>query len=141
MLDLHLGLMVTVAVIFFALIVLLKGMLYTPLLSFMEERKEGIEEDLANAKSNSSGSEEITKEAELILDEARSEASEIRSKAIEEAKAKAQKRVDAKAKELEEEFDVFAKELEAERATLESALVAELPAIKEALKVKIKQAV
>ncbi len=139
MLDINIGLMVFVAIVFFVLLFLLNGWLYRPLLSFMSEREESIRRDLENAVANESGSQEMLKEAQEIIHEAKQKASEEKKEAIETLKAQISKQIEAKKRELEKRQEEFLKELAEEEKSIKSALISQMPLFKEALKAKFNK--
>jgi len=137
MLDLNLGLMLFVLVIFFSLLYLLNQILYQPLLKFMDDRDNSIAHDLKSAKELEGNSDELYAKAEAILAEAKAEANAIREKAVNEAKALAESKVESKMKELDEKYQAFLNELSNNKKELEKSLSNQLPLFKESLKAKI----
>jgi len=137
MLDLNLGLMLFVLVVFFSLLSLLNQMLYKPLLKFMDDRDNSIADDLKNAKEMSGNSDELHAKAEAILADAKAEANSVREKAIKDAKALADSKIESKIKELDSKYQSFIDELTNSKEELENSLVTQLPLFKESLKVKM----
>ncbi len=139
MLELHPFLMGIVLLIFFFLIYQLNSRLYEPLLRFMDQRDRTIAHDLKEAKSLSSGSEELLAQAQKKLEEARSEAARIRQNAIETAKEANSVALAKKQVALEEEYESFKAELIKDRETLKTTVLSQLPLFKESLKAKFSQ--
>jgi len=137
MLDLNLGLMLFVLVIFFSLLFLLNQMLYQPLLKFIDDRDNTIAEDLKNAKEMVGNSDELRAKAEAILAEAKAEANAVREKAVNEAKALAESKIESKTKELDSKYQSFLEELSKEKKELQESLSTQIPLFKESLKAKM----
>jgi len=137
MLDLEPGLMLFVLVVFFALMVLLNQMLYTPLIKFMDDRDRTIEDDLKIANEMSGNNDELNAKADAILADAKAEANVVREKATNEAKALADSKIESKTQELDEKYQSFVVELSKEKDELEKSLIAQMPVIKESLKTKM----
>ncbi len=139
MLDISFGLVVFTAIVFFILLVILNRWLYEPLLSFMKARDESIRKDMEKAKKNSSGSEELLKEAQEIVAKAKAEAAAIKAEAVNEAKEFAQKRLDEKKSQLASEYEKFKEKLKSEEEELKSVLLSQAPLFREALKAKFSK--
>jgi len=137
MLDLNLGLMLFVLVIFFSLLYLLNQMLYKPLLKFMDDRDKSIATDLKNAKEMAGNSDELHAKADAILAEAKAEANAIREKAVNEAKALADSKIESKTEELDTKYQSFVEELNNNKEELTKSLSTQLPLFKESLKAKM----
>jgi F-type H+-transporting ATPase subunit b len=137
MLDLNLGLMLFVLVIFFSLLYLLNQILYKPLLKFMEDRDNSIANDLKNAKEMSGTSDELRAKADAILANAKAEANAVREEAVNKAKALADTEIESKTKELDTKYQSFVDELNNNKKELQKSLSTQLPLFKESLKTKI----
>ncbi len=137
MLDLNLGLMLFVLVIFFSLLFLLNQMLYKPLLKFMDDRDNSIADDLKNAKEMAGNSDELHAKADAILADAKAEANIVREKAVNEAKALADSKIESKTKELDSKYQSFVDELANSKEELQKSLSTQLPLFKESLKAKM----
>ncbi|MCH9739678.1 MAG: F0F1 ATP synthase subunit B' [Epsilonproteobacteria bacterium] len=137
MLDLNLGLMLFVLVIFFSLLILLNQMLYKPLLKFMDDRDNSIGEDLKNAKEMSGSNDELNAKADAVLADAKAEANAVREKAVNEAKALAESKIESKTKEIDTKYQSFLGELSQSKEELEKSLSEQLPLFKESLKTKM----
>ena len=137
MLDLNLGLMLFVLVIFFSLLYLLNQMLYKPMLQFMDDRDKSIANDLKNAKEMAGNSDELKAKADAILAKAKAEANAIREKAVNEAKALAESKIESKTEELDNKYQSFVEELNNEKEELTKSLSTQLPLFKESLKAKM----
>ena len=139
MLDLHVGVMVFVLILFLALLAVLNRILYQPLMTFMDERERTIAKDLKAAESMTGNSEALQQEAEEVIAKAKAEAAAIKQKAIEEEKALAQSRLETKEKELEKAYATFVSELEENKTKLKNELLSQLPLFKESLKAKFSK--
>ncbi len=139
MLDISVGLMIFVAVVFFILLFLLNGWLYRPLLSFMQEREESIRRDLENAEANETGSQELLEKAEKILSDAKHQASAMKQEALEEVKSQIAQQIEAKKAELAKKEEEFLAKLAEEEKSIKSALISQIPLFKEALKAKFNK--
>ncbi|WP_456380759.1 F0F1 ATP synthase subunit B family protein [Hydrogenimonas sp.] len=139
MLDIHLSLMLLVAVVFLVLLTLLNNWLYQPLLEFMESRDRSIRQDLENVSSNSSEIDELKAKTEAVIAQAKNEAAAMRAKTIEDSKLLATSKIEAKKEELEEKYRSFLEELKTEETQLKSELLSQMPLFKESLKAKFSQ--
>jgi F-type H+-transporting ATPase subunit b len=139
MLDIHLSLMLLVAVVFLVMLILLNSWLYQPLLRFMDERDKSIRKDLENVSSNTHEIDELRAKAEEVIAQAKSEAAAMRAKTIEESKLLAQSKLEAKKEELERTYQSFLEELKKEEEQLKSELLSQMPLFKESLKAKFSQ--
>jgi len=137
MLDLNLGLMLFVLVIFFSLLFLLNHTLYKPLLKFMDDRDNSIADDLKNAKEMAGNSDELHAKADATLADAKAEANIVREKAVNEAKALADSKIESKTKELDSKYQSFVDELANNKEELKKSLSTQLPLFKESLKAKM----
>ncbi len=139
MLDIHVSLMLLVAVVFLVLLILLNSWLYQPLLRFMDERDKNIRRDLENVSFNTQEIDELNAKAEEVIANAKSEAAALRAKTIEESKLLAQSKLESKKEELEKRYQAFLEELKGEEAKLKSELLSQMPLFKESLKAKFSQ--
>ena len=139
MLDIHLSLMLLVAVVFLVLLFLLNSWLYQPLLRFMDERDKSIRKDLENVSSNTHEIDELRAKADAVVAQAKNEAAAMRAKTIEESKLLAQSKLEAKKEELEKAYQEFLGELKKEEEQLKSELLSQMPLFKESLKAKFSQ--
>ena len=138
MIDISPVLLFSTLGVFLALIVVLNGMVYKPLLSFMEKRDEDIKRDLSKAGTNSSEIEELLQKAEDIVQKAKMEAVALREKVVADAKELAASRIEAKKAALANEFAEFEENLKTTKEELRGELVKSLPAFQEALNSKFK---
>ena len=136
MLDLHVGVMVFVLVLFIALLVVLNRILYGPLLAFMDDRDRTIAKDLEAANGLAGNSEALQQEAQEVIAKAKAEAAAIKQKAIEEEKALVQSKLETKQKELDKAYEAFLQELETNKTELKNELLSQMPLFKESLKAK-----
>ena len=139
MLDISVSLMLTVAVVFMVLLVLLNSWLYQPLMAFMDERDKNIRKDLESVNANTSEIDELRAKAEEVIANAKSEAAALRARTIEESKLLAEEKIEAKKRELEEKYSEFLASLKKEEENLRSELLSQMPLFKESLKAKFSQ--
>jgi F-type H+-transporting ATPase subunit b len=139
MLDISVGLLAISMVLFLGMLVILNKTLYTPLLKFMDDRKESIDKDLANAKRNGADVDTLLADADKIISDAKMKASSIREKAIAAEKELCDMKVNVKKKELEKELNEFLEALEVEKKAYKSVLISQIPLFKESLKTKTTQ--
>lgn len=139
MLDISVSLMLTVAVVFMVLLVLLNSWLYQPLMAFMDERDKNIRKDLESVNANTSEIDELRAKAEEVIANAKSEAAALRARTIEESKLLAEEKIEAKKRELEEKYSEFLASLKKEEESLRSELLSQMPLFKESLKAKFSQ--
>jgi F-type H+-transporting ATPase subunit b len=139
MLDISPLLLLTTAVVFLVLLVVLNKVLYKPLLDFIDSRDAAIKRDMNSAGQNSSDVSALELEALDILKDAKHKAAKIREQAVSEAKDKAATLVEAKKLELDSHYAEFLKELDAEKQELKDGLYASLPSFKDGVKAKLGQ--
>ncbi len=139
MLDIQLGLLLFVAVLFLGLIYILNKMLYQPLLAFMDRRDETIKNDMDSAKQMGSDVEEAQKAANETIIAAKSKAHEIRQDAISQAKEKAETLIESTKASIEEKYDEFTKQLLSQREELKKSITANVPAYQKSIQEKLKK--
>ncbi len=139
MLDIQLGLLLFVAVLFLGLIYILNKMLYQPLLAFMDRRDETIKNDMNSAKQMGSDVEEAQKAANETIIAAKSKAHEIRQDAISQAKEKAETLIESTKASIEEKYDEFTKQLLSQREELKKSITANVPAYQKSIQEKLKK--
>ena len=137
MLDLSPVLVLSSAIIFLLVVARLNSCLFKPLLKHMDDRTESIKNDLANAKSNSTNVDNIYKEANDILANAKKEASIIREQAYTKSKETADAKLEDSKKNLELRSLEFKSDLEKEVKALKKFLLSSMPQFNERLKAKI----
>jgi F-type H+-transporting ATPase subunit b len=138
MLDINLWLMVSVAVIFLVTMMLLNQWLFKPIIAFMEEREAKLEEQMKMINANSHDSEELEKEIEELLRNAKHEAAKIREEAKAKALAEIQELKEKKQAEIEDAKAKLAKEIEAEKERILNELSKESNVIKSMIENKIR---
>lgn len=84
------GLLVSQIVNFLLLVVLLRMLLYKPVLNMLDQRRERIAQSMKDAERASAAAQEAEMEKAKVLDEARREAQEIRAQASRDAEKIAQ---------------------------------------------------
>ena len=97
------GLLVSQIVNFLLLMVILRMVLYRPVLNILEARKERIAQSMKDAERASAAAQEAEQEKAVVLDVARREAQEIRAQASRDAEKIAQEvrsRADVEAGEI-----------------------------------------
>jgi F-type H+-transporting ATPase subunit b len=139
MLDISPILLVVSGAIFLIVLVLLNSTLYQPLLKFMDDRDELIKSDLENAQKNGADVEDLEKEADGIIHNAKAEASKIREKAINDAKEQAEIKINQQKQELEKEYESFMSSLAQEKVAYKESLMANMSSFKDSLKAKTAQ--
>ncbi len=138
MLDINIGLLLFVAVLFLSLIYILNKMLYVPLLAFMDKREETIKKDLSLAKEMGSDVDKALSEASQTILEAKAQAHKIREEALIKAKEKSQAKIDSLQKELEEKYEAFAKSLLDEKENLKKSIESKIPDYQNLIQSKLK---
>jgi F-type H+-transporting ATPase subunit b len=128
--------MFIVLLIFLFLLYQLTNKLYQPLLEFMDSRDKAIATDLKLAENLGSNADELLKEADKILNDAKLKATKKRQEAIESFKTRNADSLSKKQKELENEYKIFEKELSKKREELRNSILSQMPLIKESLKAK-----
>lgn len=139
MLDISPFLMGTVFVLFLVSLALLNKWLYKPLITFMDNRTNSIKNDLENVDSNTQEVENLHKEADRIILEAKKEAAKIKDAALEEARLQADAKIASKKTELDSRFAEFITNLNEEKVNLKNSLLSQMPLFKESLKAKLSQ--
>jgi F-type H+-transporting ATPase subunit b len=139
MLDVSPNLVLASAGIFLFMLIALNAIVYKPLIKFMADRDNSINDDLKNASSNSDSVEELKAEANKIISEAKAEANKLREKATTEAKELSEQKVHQKNVEIESEMASFRESLEKTKAELKASLQSQSETFKDALKVKMQQ--
>lgn len=139
MLDISVSLMLTVAVVFMVLLILLNSWLYQPLMAFMDERDKSIRKDLESINSNTNEIDELKAKTEEVIANAKSEAATLRKRTIEESKLLSEEKIEAKKQELEKKYSEFLASLKKEEEKLKSELLSQMPLFKESLKAKFSQ--
>jgi len=131
--------MLTVAVVFMVLLILLNSWLYQPLMAFMDERDKSIRKDLESINSNTNEIDELKAKTEEVIANAKSEAATLRKRTIEESKLLSEEKIEAKKQELEKKYSEFLASLKKEEEKLKSELLSQMPLFKESLKAKFSQ--
>ncbi|MDR2635244.1 MAG: F0F1 ATP synthase subunit B' [Campylobacteraceae bacterium] len=139
MLDMNLVLLLSTAVLFLALIVVLNKILYKPLLDFIDNRNNLIKKDLESAAKNADDVSVYYEEANQIILDAKNEVASKRIELLASAHADAEKKLEAKKSKLEAEYGEFIKTLESEKVELKNALKSQMPLFREAVKAKLSK--
>lgn len=97
------GLLVSQIINFLLLVVILRLVLYKPVLNMLDQRKERIAQSMKDAERASAAAQEAEQEKAKIVEEARREAQEIRAQATRDAEKVAQEirsRADGEAQDI-----------------------------------------
>jgi F-type H+-transporting ATPase subunit b len=97
------GLLVSQIINFALLVVILRLVIYKPVLNMLEQRKDRIAQSMKDAERASAAAQEAEQEKAKIIEEARREAQEIRAQATRDAEKAAQEvrsRADVEAQEI-----------------------------------------
>ena len=132
-------LMLLVFVVFLLTMFFLNVWLFKPLLGFMDEREASIQRDLQSVASNDSDVQEIQKQIQEILANARQEAGRILDDAISQAKEDYDKKISKKQAEMQRKIEDFRKDLVSQKKSLKTELESYMPDFKKALQSKISQ--
>jgi len=138
MLDISLGMVVFVVVLFLSLIYVLNNMMYGPLMAFMDKREKTIADDEASVSENSDEIAALKEEANSIISEAKSEASEIKSSALVKIKADFAEELESKKSSLEATLEGFVDELTSVRDSLKKDISANIGSYKDSIESKLK---
>lgn len=134
MLEIDPKLLLTTVVVFLVLIYALNAILFKPILSFVDERNEGIASEEKEAAKYGSDVKKYEEEAASILAAARDEVIALKSSITKKASDSAKEQIDAKKAQIEKDYKDFESSLIAEHTELKAALQANLPDIKASLK-------
>ncbi|OCL83627.1 F0F1 ATP synthase subunit B family protein [Arcobacter porcinus] len=137
MLDISPILMLSSAIIFLVVLVILNSRLFRPLLNHMDMRSSQIKSDLEEAKSNSSDVDELLVEANEIISKAKREAASIREQAYKEAKDSADVKLASERLNLDTKVAEFKNSLQDEAKALKSSLLSSMPQFNDSLKNKL----
>lgn len=113
------GLLVSQIINFLILMVILRVMLYQPVLNMLEQRRQRIAQSMKDAERVSAAAREAEHDKSKILDEARREAQEVRAQATRDAEKIAQ---DIRARAEQEAAEIRRKAQADAQAQTESAL-------------------
>jgi F-type H+-transporting ATPase subunit b len=105
----------------------------------MNKRDEDIRRDLDKVGSNDEEINELHKQAEEIIMNAKLEAAALREKVIADAKELADSKLEAKRAELAQEYSEFEQSLAKSKEELTTDLMSQVPMFKEAVKAKFSQ--
>ncbi len=137
MLDIDPSLMLFMLIAILVLIFTLNRILFSPLVSFMDQRDSSIKSELEASKSIGLDSDDLKAKAEQIIEDAKHEAQSIRQKAIEETKTLAMSKIVDKQKKLDKDYKAFITKLAKENESLKSSLLEQIPLFKETIKTKL----
>jgi len=137
MLDIQLSLLLFEIVVFLSLIAILNKIFYSPVLSFMDSRKETLGKDGENVESNAKELEALENETNEILANAKAQTSATRGEIISAAKAEADNIIKDAKKSAADAVQAFKKELDGEKENLRAVIMANASTYKEAIKTSI----
>jgi F-type H+-transporting ATPase subunit b len=138
MLDISLGMLIFVAVLFLGLIYLLNEMLYKPLLAFMDKREKSIRDDLAMADKNDDDIQKDLEDANAKISVAKVEAAKIREDAMAKAKEAASKALSEGKESFESKYVSFVNKLSKDQVALKKSISLNLPSYQDGISAKIK---
>ncbi len=137
MLDIDPSLMLFMLIAILVLIFTLNRVLFSPLVSFMDQRESSIKSELEASKNIGLDSDDLKAKAEQIIESAKQEAQSIRLKAIDETKALAEGKIVDKQAKLDKDYKAFVVKLAKENESLKSSLLEQIPLLKESIKTKL----
>lgn len=137
MLDIDPSLMLFMLIAILVLIFTLNRVLFSPLVSFMDQRESSIKSELEASKNIGLDSDDLKAKAEQIIESAKQEAQSIRLKAIDETKALAEGKIVDKQAKFEKDYKSFIVKLAKENELLKSSLLEQIPLLKESIKTKL----
>jgi F-type H+-transporting ATPase subunit b len=137
MLDIDFGLMLISATIFLTMMWILNKILYIPIFSFMKQRDKSIKHDLNNAEDNNNYVDELNKEANSIIEEARLKVNSFKEESINKEKENAKKETSRHELKIKKEHEIFLKSLNSAKIEYKNALLSQLPLFKNSVKNKI----
>lgn len=137
MLDIDPSLMLFMLIAILVLIFTLNRVLFSPLVSFMDQRESSIKSELEASKNIGLDSDDLKAKAEQIIESAKQEAQSIRLKAIDETKALAEGKIVDKQAKLDKDYKSFIVKLAKENELLKSSLLEQIPLLKESIKTKL----
>ncbi len=138
MLDISLGMLIFVAVLFLGLVYLLNEMLYKPLLTFMDKREKSIRDDLAKADKSDDEIEKDLQDADAKISNAKIEASKIREDAMIKAKEVASKALAEGKESFEDKYASFVNRLSKDQVALKKSISSNLSSYQDGISTKIK---
>jgi F-type H+-transporting ATPase subunit b len=138
MLDISLGMVVFVILLFLILIYLLNTMMYRPIIDFMDKRDASIESDESAISENSSAIEALEQEAELIISQAKESAYNMKSKELTKVKADLLSKFESQKSSLEQELSEFITELYSAKEGIKNNILEDLDSYKSSLESKLK---
>lgn len=139
MLDIDPSLMLFMLIAILVLIFTLNKVLFSPLVSFMDQRENSIKSELEVSKNIGLDSDDLNAKAEQTIEGAKQEAHLIRQKAIDEAKSLAEGKIADKQNMLDKEYKVFVANLTNENESLRLFLLEQIPQLKENIKTKLSK--
>jgi F-type H+-transporting ATPase subunit b len=137
MLDIQPSLLLFEIVIFLSMIAVLNKIFYSPVLSFMDSRRETLSKDSEKVDSNAKELEALEDEANEILAHAKAQSSATRGEIIAAAKAETENIIKDAKKSATDAVQAFRHELDGEKENLRVTLMANASVYKEAIKTSI----
>ena len=137
--NVHYSIIIATIVIFICMIFVLNSIFYKPLLKFMDERNESIENDEKKVKENSDNILQVDDELKKIHDLTREEVLKIKNEAMLLAKNEKEKSIKNKKEELESKLNSFYDDLSKQRAEFEQELSSHLSDLRECMNNKFRR--
>lgn len=132
--------MLVVFIVFLVTMFLLNKFVFKPIISYIDQRNDKINNDLNLANQNENELSEINSQIYKILSEAKAEAYAIKNKAIQDAKDSANKKIEQAQLENREKMEEFLKKLASQKNQMREDIKASLSDIDSILLAKIKNA-
>ncbi|EDM24427.1 ATPase [Caminibacter mediatlanticus] len=138
MLDINIGVMAIMAMIFFITMFFLKIWLFDPLVKFMDEREAKLKNEMELISKNTEETKEIEEEIKTILQLARDDARKTIENAKLKAKEEAEKLKAIKVREIEEAKEALREQLEVEKKKILSELLKDKDELKSLIENKLR---
>ncbi len=138
MLDINIGVMAIMAILFFITMFFLKIWLFDPLVKFMDEREAKLKNEMELISKNTEETKEIEEEIKTILQLARDDARKTIENAKLKAKEEAEKLKAIKVREIEEAKEALREQLEVEKKKILSVLLKDKDELKSLIENKLR---
>jgi F-type H+-transporting ATPase subunit b len=122
---------------FLVLVGILNGMFFKPIVKYLDNRKNTLQNDMQSASANLSDINMYDREANEAIVDAKKEANKVLESAIKEAKSIATAKIEAKKSELATLTDEFIKDLSKRENALRGQLSQEIPLYSNMVKEKL----
>lgn len=134
MLELNFFMLIITVAVFSYLVKYLNKILYTPLLSLIDDRELSLAKEEKKITENKSETELLSAQIQSIIAQARQEAANIKNEAHKEAQAKAEVDLLNQRLELDSDFESFMEALEVKKEEFKAELMKNLPSFQNDLK-------